>query len=130
MAPELSIIFNSLPPMQECRSSHTSVVIGNKLYCMGGCNNKGGEMFSKYSKSVECFSFSTMKWERCVDLHCTLYGGKAVLNYTSGEVFVIGGQRNRQPSSKISLYDPKGGITNICEGNMDIERSHHVAVLL
>jgi len=80
-------------------------------------------------KSVECFSFSTNKWQRCPDLYCTLYGAKGVFNNLSGEFYITGGKRDNKISNKVSLFNPRNGMSDI-EGNIAIERIYHVAALL
>ena len=109
--------------MFECRHSHVSVVLEDKLYCLGGYDGK------KDLKSVESFDFSTNKWQRCPDLHCTLSGAKGVFHPQSGEFYITGGWRDGKLSSKVSLFTPSSGMVDI-EGDIGIARYGHIAVLL
>ena len=72
--------------MFESRQGHVSVVLEDKLYCLGGDTSAGIETL----KSVECFSFLTNKWQRCPDLHCTLLGAKGVFNNLCGNFTFVG----------------------------------------
>ena len=121
--PELRIKWKALPPMLERRHKHVADVYGNKLFCLGGLNA------GKHLKTVEYFSFSSNKWQQCPDLQCTLLGSKGVVDYVSQQCIIIGGIRDGNESTKLSLFDPQNGLMDI-KGELDTERYYHNAILM
>ena len=121
---KLHVNWFPLPPMMETRHNHVTVVIQEKLFCIGGDNGNG-----KHSASTEYFSFEANCWQKGPELPFILSGGKAVVNKQQTQCFLLGGYRDGRNSTNISLFDPIKGITNI-QGNLDFPRCNHIAVML
>ena len=129
--------------MLENRSDHVAVVLENKLYCIGGLSTNDSSSALKSTEYIsldEIYSVGSKwqgrfrKWKKGPDLHCTLYKAKALVSQSIfdpslQQCIITGGIRNGKNSSKISLFDPRKGLIDI-EGELDIERCEHVAVLL
>ena len=117
--PELRIIWTSLPSMHETRKYHVSVVINENLFCIGGVN----------TNTTEYFCFTTNSWKMGPKLPFKLYGAKVIFNPTSHQCIIIGGKRDNEPTSKVSLFDTLKGLIDI-EGTLGAALFHHIAVLL
>jgi hypothetical protein len=116
---KLRVNWFPLPSMMENRYGHVTVLIQDKLFCIGGWGKK----------STEYFSFENNCWNKGPELPFILGGAKAVLNKKQNQCFLLGGLRDSEYSASISLFDPINGVTNI-EGSFGIPRSFHSAVLL
>ena len=118
--------WSRLPSMMERRHYHVTVVIGDKLFCIGGIGKKSGGIGKK---STEYFSFGTNQWQKGPELPFSLYGAKGVLNKEHTQCFLLGGNLDGECSENITLFDPIKGVINV-EGTLDIPRCKHIAVLL
>ena len=58
-----------------------------------------------------------------------LYGAKVIFNHTSHQCIIIGGKRDNEPTSKVSLFDTIKGLIDI-KGTLGAALFHHIAVLL
>ena len=116
---KLRVNWSPLPPMMEIRHSHVSIVIQDKLFCIGGNG----------SNSSEYYTFETNRWQKGPELPFKLYRAKAVLTKKQNQCFLLGGYRDYKESENISLFDPIKGVTNI-EGSLDIPRASRIAVLI
>ena len=116
---ELRVKWSPLPPMIERRCYHVSVVIKEKLFCLGGQDKK----------STEYFSFTTNTWQKGPDLEGTLSGAKGVLNPSTGQYFIVGGYCDEGFSNKVYVFDTQKGLIDTT-GRVNIPRQYHIAVLL
>ena len=122
--PELRVKWNPLPPMRVQRCDHIAVVIGDKLFCIGG----------QKTKSTEYYSFATNSWQQGPELPFTIYGATGVVNALLGQCFIVGGcivvdDRGGIHSSKVYLFDPQKGLIDV-KGEFDIGGMNNIAVLL
>jgi hypothetical protein len=121
--PELRVKWTPLPSMLEFRDQHVAAVIGDKLFCIGGFNNK----------STEYYSSKTNSWQKGPDLPFTLIGAKGIVNSLLCQCFIVGGivgdDHGQRESSKVYLFDPQKGLIDI-QGEFGTPRSNHIAVLL
>ena len=117
---ELRVKWTPLPPMYAFRWGHVSVVIGDKLFCIGGYD----------VKSTEYFSFRINSWRKGPNLPFTLRGAKGVVNKSTNQCFILGGNHDSdESSSKVYLFDPINGLVDI-QGEMNAGRFFPIAVLL
>ena len=123
---ELGVKWTPLASMLEYREDYVSVVIDDKLFCIGGSGKK----------STEYFSFTNNSWKKGPDLPFTLSGAKGVVSQSTYQCFIVGGNWDNEPSSKVFLFDPKKGLVDV-QGEMDEKMFSdpkklfsHIAVLL
>ena len=121
--PELRVKWNPLPAMIVHRYYHVAVVIGDKLFCIGGHN----------TKSTEYYSFVTNSWQKGPDLPFILHGATGVVNPILGQCFIVCSiamdDLGNNYSSKVYLFDPQKGLIDV-KGEFDIGRMNNIAVLL
>ena len=125
--PELRIRWIALPPMLKSRTDHVAVVIGDKLFCIGGST----------TKSTEYYSCITNAWQKGPDLPCKIHGAKGVVNPLSYQCFIVGGAVGDDPNTSkgvtfqnVYLFDPQKGLVDI-HWTVDIPHfRYHIAVLL
>ena len=101
--------------MIENRVHHVSVVIDDKLYCIGGQGRR----------STECYSFKNKTWIKGPDLPFELIGANGVVNPFTRHCFIVGPFN----SSKVYLFEPERGLVEI-EGELGISNFGGITVLL
>ena len=122
---ELRVTWSLLTPMLEKRFNHVAVVIRECLYCLGGEEDEDKEDL----RSTECYSFKTGKWTYGQDLPCGLSQAKAVVDRSLKLCLIIGGVRDGVRTSKVSLFDPYDGLSDI-EGVIDIDSYNEMSIVL
>ena len=121
----LRVTWSLLKPMIEKRFNHVSFVIGDCLYCIGGEEDEDKEDL----RSTEFYSFETEKWTKGQNLPFGLSQAKVVVDQALKLCFIIGGVRDGVRSSKVSLFDPYDGISDI-EGAIDIDSYNEMSIVL
>jgi hypothetical protein len=96
---KMCIVWTPLPPMLESRALHVSVVIDDKLYCIGGMGRT----------STEYYSFTNKTWQKGPDLPFELFSANVVVNQFTKHCFIVGAYY----SSKVYLFDPEKGLVDI-----------------
>ena len=96
---KISISWTPLKPMLESRAMHVSVVIDDKLYCIGGMDRT----------TTEYYSFTNKIWQKGPDLPFELFSASVVVNQFTRQCFIVGAYY----SSKVHLFDPEKGLVDI-----------------
>ncbi|XP_025017833.1 kelch-like protein 10 isoform X2 [Tetranychus urticae] len=90
--------WSEIAPMKEKRAFHTSAIIDNHIYAIGGYNG------ARRTDSVERYDIEQNQWTSCSPMNERRSGaGAAVLN---GKIYVVGGFRDSNYLNTGEVYDP------------------------
>ena len=109
--------WTSLPDAPHIRDHSMAVVVGDKLYAIGGRNtslhdaNNFMSFFDKVVLDVDCYDFKTGKWSILAAKLPMGTGGGTAVNL-DGKVFYIGGERatsteSNAPRKDVYCLDPE-----------------------
>jgi N-acetylneuraminic acid mutarotase len=100
--------WESLAPLPESRSSHDAVLIGDKLYVVGGWQLSGEEENWHTTAWVADLSEEGITWKQ---LPTPPFQRRALsLGHLQGKLYVIGGmQQERGPTTRVDVFDPNSG---------------------
>ncbi|XP_077289642.1 kelch-like protein 25 [Arctopsyche grandis] len=99
----------NVAPMNLAVAGHSSVVIGNTIYVMGGRTNDTNE---RTTNKLQIYSKKTNSWSFCTSMNRRREGHSSVLFY--GDIYVAGGQILNMDNTttttidSVEYYNPKG----------------------
>jgi len=104
-----TISWRESTPTPEPRSGYAAGVIAGKLYLMGGTyweGQKGNWTLKVFSGATHVFDPSAQTWEKLPDSPVTL--GYPACATVAGEIFVMGGMQDGQPSRDVYTVQHAG----------------------
>ena len=91
------------------RHLHTSLVVGSKLYVLGGVNNQGplkGNVRSITTQKIYTLDLETLKWARIDGKgYCQKKHGMASVSIKES-IYLFGGSHNNSPTNNLLSYSP------------------------
>lgn len=99
-------VWYSMTPLNENRRYHSTAVVGNKLYVIGGAIDffNGVSTDPKAINSVECFSFSDSTWTIISPMPTARF--TATASVVDNKIYVIGGMTAEQTYyNTVEIYD-------------------------
>lgn len=95
--------WTELPPMQEARSGHAAVVVGNRILVLGGTRLENGAV--RWVRHIEALDLETRRWSAVgiAPFDRTRFAALAV----SGRILLIGGQTpDEAATASVDILDP------------------------
>jgi N-acetylneuraminic acid mutarotase len=101
--------WTNLPPLPAPRSTHDAVVVGDKLYVVGGWSMRGGDSTNaEFLEDALVFDLSTpsAQWEK---LPVPSFRRRALaVGAIKGKIYVLGGlEEDGNVVKSVAIYDPK-----------------------
>ena len=90
------------------RDHFAAVVVGRKLYCIGGRFTDPPNVFDNTTANIDVYDFSTSRWSTIPGVRLTAPRAGASAVYFNGKILLIGGESNTLNAAwdRVDAFDP------------------------